>query len=130
MKQLNISKKTLNKILIHRIIHGKFGTKAIAVIILMMIAFAFIHSEFNMFNFDEDNHGTHDYCEIVKSSIVKVSKNVASSIVNLKIDKSICFHRIDKASEHISSNIKLDFERFYTLQKTTDIYLHNRVFLI
>ncbi len=120
----------MNNHFINRIIPKAFGIKVIAVIILMMLTFAFFHSEFGLINFDEYNHGTHDYCEIVKAYTIKVSNDSAGSLVNLKVHNSICFHCIEKASEHISSHIKFNIEQFYTPQKNNDIYLHNRVFLI
>lgn len=137
MKQRSIVKKILYKQFINRVIPsgsislGKaFPIKIITVIILTMITLAFLHSEFELFNFDEHNHGTHDYCEIVKTSTIRVTNYFAKSLVNLKKNNSICFHCVEKANQQITSYFKLDFEQFHTPQKNTDIYLHNRVFLI
>lgn len=129
MKQLNIARKTLNKILIHRIIHGKYGTKAIAVIILMIIAFAFIHSEFNMFNFDEDNHGTHDYCTIVNGSTIPTTKTNTSDLTKVK-SVIVIISKFIEVEDPNSSTFFSETDNPHYTKKTNKVYLDNNTFLI
>lgn len=105
-------------------------SNVIAAIILTVIVFTFLHSEAGLLNYDGDNHGTHDYCEIVKTAATKVTKDISKSVVSLKVDKSICFHCIDETKQSTKAFTILDSEQFHTPQKTTEVYLFNRTFLI
>ncbi|MGK9477988.1 hypothetical protein ACSSV9_14375 [Melioribacter sp. OK-6-Me] len=105
-------------------------TKIIAAIIFTVIVFTFLHSEAGLLNYDGDNHGTHDYCEIVKTATNKITKDVSKDIYKLPVDKSIYFHCIDETNQHSKSISILGSEQFYTPQKTTKVYLFNRTFLI
>ena len=105
-------------------------SNVIAAIILTVIVFAFLHSEAGLLNYDGDNHGSHDYCEIVKTAATKITKDISKSVVSLKVDKSICFHCIDETQQSTKAFTILDSEHFHTPQKTTEVYLFNRTFLI
>ena len=102
--------------------------KIIFIFLLLVLSFDFFHSEIiDHSEAKNECQKMHDYCKLVQTASVK---NSSSDLLKLNVEKSICFHCINKASEHNSSYNKLNFEQFYTSQKTTDIYLHNRVFLI
>ncbi len=102
--------------------------KILPALLLFTLGFNFIHSEIiGQFEGKSECQKTYDYCKLVQTASVKTS---SGDLLIPNVERSICFHYISKASEYISSYIKLDFEQFHTLQKTTDIYLHNKVFLI
>ncbi|HMU43378.1 MAG TPA: hypothetical protein PKA80_08765 [Ignavibacteriaceae bacterium] len=129
MKLLSIVKKILNKMLIDRNIPKSIGTKVIAVIILIMITLAFLHSETGLFAFDGDNHGTHDYCEIVKNS------NTHSNIVRieppkLEYNKDICFHCSEKFEAQALQPFFEIKDQNLKANCLTDLYLFNSTFLI
>ncbi|MDO8549390.1 MAG: hypothetical protein Q7S39_04440 [Ignavibacteria bacterium] len=105
-------------------------SKVIAAIVLLVIAIVFIHSELGQCGRADNNYSLHDYCIIVKGANVQSTNAAANDLLKLKVEKSICFHCINKTNEHISSYIKLDFEQFHTPQQTTEVYLFNRMFLI
>ncbi len=115
----------LNKMLKHT-------TKIISAFILTMIVFAFLHSEAGLLDFDGNNHGAHDYCEIVKTATTKITKDVSKDIFKLQVNKSVCFHCIDEINQNTSrlAVSVSDSEQSYIPQKTTDVYLFNRTFLI
>lgn len=127
MKRRSIVRNMQNSMLIHYI---NKATKIIAAIILTLIVFTFLHSEAGLLNYDGDNHGSHDYCEIVKTATAKVTKDSSQDIYKLQVDKSICYHCIDETKQLTKAFSILDFEQFYTPQKTTEVYLFNRTFLI
>jgi len=105
-------------------------TKTISVLILTIIAFVFLHSELGLFNFDEDRHEAHDYCEIVKSVTVKITNNVSKDIFKLKIEKAPSFNQKDETQVYAKDFAIFNFEHFYKPKKTTKVYLLNRAFLI
>ena len=96
----------------------------------MAIVFTFLHSEAGLLDYDDSNHSAHDYCEIVKSATTKITKDVPKDIVKLQVNASICFHNIDETNRLTKAITTLDSEQFYTPQKTTEVYLFNRTFLI
>ena len=104
--------------------------KIIPVFILTAIVFAFLHSETGLLAYDGNNHGAHDYCEIVKSATTKITRGVLEYIIKLQVNKSICLHCFDGITHHNKLFITLATERFYISKKTTKVYLFNRAFLI
>lgn len=46
----------------------KICVKLIALTLLGAIVFTFLHSELGFLDYDGDNHGAHDYCEIVENN--------------------------------------------------------------
>lgn len=127
MKQQNIVKNIMNSMRIH---NTNRMLKVIASVIFTVFIFTFLHSEFGLFDFDEGKHGTHDYCEIVKTATTKVSKETTSYVIKLTVDKSICYHCIDERNQQTKAFSILDSEQFHTPQKTTKVYLFKRTFLI
>jgi hypothetical protein len=123
--------------LIQWIIKKGFFTKLLAVCVLAVIVFTFFHCEFGLYDFDGDNHGTHDYSEIVKKATVTVHKDLTISIFKLKaarknpVDEKIAgIHCANETIQYIASFSKLEPEPFRTPQKSAKIYLNNRIIQI
>lgn len=104
-------------------------TKNIAVIIIAVIAFIFLHSEFGLFDLDENNHSTHDYCEIVKNTTAH-SKILQQKLLKFEFNDAIGFHCFEKNEKQ---TVQIAFEivnHNLRANSATDIYLFNRTFLI
>ncbi len=125
MKQQNIAKKILGNMpyKINRI------SKGIAVIILAAIVFAFIHSEVGLFDFDSNNHGAHDYCEIVKNTNTH-SKILREDLPKLELNKDICIHCFEKIEVQVTRTCFERTDQNIIVKHTTELYLFNRAFLI
>ena len=105
--------------------------KVIVFCSLTLLTFTFLHSEVGLLDFDDNNHSTHDYCEIVKNTNSH-SKQLKEELPKLEINKDIDLNLdclaaieaqititcIDKAYQH------------QILKQSTDTYLFNRTFLI
>jgi hypothetical protein len=123
--------------LIQWIIKKGFLNKVLAACGLAVIIFTFFHCEFGLYDFDGDNHGTHDYCEIVKKATVTVHKDLTISIYKLKaarrnpIDEKLAgIHCSNEIIQYIASFAKLEPEPFRTPQMSVKIYLNNRIIQI
>lgn len=106
------------------------STKKITSIILLgIIVFSFLHSELGFFNYDNCNHSTHDYCQIVKNTDAH-SKTLRNNLPVPELNKNICIHCVDdvKGDEVITSLTITDEHRI--LKKSTEVYLFNKTFLI
>ncbi|MDF1613129.1 hypothetical protein [Stygiobacter electus] len=114
--------------MIKKIIHRT--TKTVSAFILVAIVFSFLHSEVGLLDYDDSNHGAHDYCEIVKLATTKIAKDVSKDSFKLTVDKSICFHCINEGNQHTKTFTVLNSEQLHSPQKTTEVYLFNRTFLI
>jgi hypothetical protein len=101
-------------------------SKVVATILLAAIVSVFSYSELwqNCF----DNPTSNDYCEIVKSA--QASKNLTKDLFKPQVDKSLCFHCIDEIDQRTKAFTIFVSEQFHTPQKTTEVYLFNRTFLI
>lgn len=105
------------------------STKNISIIIIAILAFIFLHSEFGLFDLDENNHNTHDYCEIIKNTTSQ-SKILQQKLPKYEFNDIIYFHCYEKnekqtaqiAFEIVNHNLRAN--------SATDIYLFNRTFLI
>lgn len=42
--------------------------RPVAVLLLTVIAFAFLHSELDWWEHEDDDHGNHDYCDLLTSA--------------------------------------------------------------
>lgn len=102
-------------------------SRLISIIILTIIVSVFIDSEL-IENCSKWNTAQ-DYCEIVKGA-TQGSKDLTKDLFKLQLDKSICFHCIDETKQVTNAFTVLDSEHFHTPQKTTEVYLFNRTFLI
>ena len=129
MKQLNILRKCLNKFLTHKIITTAFRTKVVAVILLAIISFTFLHSEAGLFDFDDSNHCSHDYCELVKN-VNSHSNILQQKLPLIKFIDVICSHCFEKFEMQM---VQTSFEKENQNLKANlffDLYLFNKTFLI
>lgn len=123
MRQPTIAKNMLNNMFKH-------NAKIISAFILTTILFAFLHSEAGLFDFDDNNHGSHDYCEIVKNVTTKSLKDSSNNLSKLHVDESKSFLSIELINQDTESFKILDLEQFYPHRKATEVYLFNSSFLI
>ena len=55
--------------------------KIISVFLLCLLAFVFLHSEFDEFSTDGDTHETHDFCRIVEKATPNLTRSVQNIIL-------------------------------------------------
>lgn len=109
----------------------KYRSLVAAVFVLMPLIFWFSYSELGQLIGEKENPAAQqDYCANVKLTKAETGKASVSDLFKLKVEKPICVHCIDETSIHNNSINKLVTEHFYSPQKTTEIYLFNRAFLI
>lgn len=108
----------------------KYRALIAAIFVLAPLIFWFSYSELGQLVGEKGNAAAQDYCEIVKVTKAETGKIALNNLVNLKVDKSICLPYIDETRIQNTSFTKLDIEHFRSPQKTTEIYLFNRSFLI
>ena len=115
----------------------KYRSLVAAIFVLMPFLFWFSYSELGQFTFEKEHPATQDYCEIVKVTKAETGKTSVSDLFKLKVvqrtpfgEKSFSLHCIYEASKHCTLYYQLDIEHFHSPQKTTEIYLFNRAFLI
>ncbi|MHB8929236.1 MAG: hypothetical protein ACYC5R_01420 [Melioribacteraceae bacterium] len=101
-------------------------SKVIAAILLTVIVSVFSYSELGQYGFN--NPTANDYCEIVKSA--QASKDLTSNLFKLQVDRTIYLHCTEEENQLIASFKQVYSEQFHTPQKTTEVYLFNRTFLI
>ncbi len=109
---------------------GHIEIKSVSAILLAVFIFAFIHSELGQFTPKGDIHNFHDYCQIVDGATTQLQKTVSTNVFKLQEIKDICFHCVNEVTPSLTSYINLEFEQFNAPHKTTEVYLHNRSFLI
>ncbi|MEW6506166.1 MAG: hypothetical protein AB1432_00315 [Bacteroidota bacterium] len=100
-----------------------------ALILLGFFVFSFLHSELGFLDFDGDNHGAHDYCQIVKNTNPH-SKILREDLPKLELNKNICIHCFEEieAQETQTSFERTDYH--LKAKPSTDLYLVNNTFLI
>lgn len=126
MKQLSIVRNMFDSMLIQRINRTLEG---IAVIILTVIFLSFLHSEFELLDFDGDNHKVHDYCEIVKDA--KTNLNILrDELTKLELNKNLYFNNFEKIEAQTDQTSYIITDYYLKLKQSTDLYLFNRAFLI
>ena len=103
--------------------------RTIALFFLGFFVFSFLHSELGFLNFDGDNHGAHDYCQIVKNTNTH-SKILQEDLPKLELNKDICIHCIDdvKGDAVITSLAISDEHQIF--KQSTEVYIFNNTFLI
>ncbi len=103
--------------------------KTMALLFLGAFIFSFLHSELGLLDFDGDNHGAHDYCQIVKNTNAH-SKILRENLPKLELNKYICIHCFEEIE---AQETQTSFERIDHHLKTlssADLYLFNKTFLI
>lgn len=103
--------------------------RTISLLFLGAFVFSFLHSELGLHNFDGDNHGAHDYCQIVKNTNTH-SNILRAELPKLDFNKDICFHCFEEIE---AQETQTSFERVdhhLKTQPSIDLYLFNNTFLI
>ena len=80
-------------------------------------------------DFDGDNHGSHDHCEIIKNANTH-SNILKDELPKLELNKDVCIHCLEEIKAQI---VQTSFEITGHHQKTKifpDLYLFNKTFLI
>lgn len=108
---------------------SKYRSLVAAVFVIAPLLIWFSYSELGQI-VGEKGNPTQDYCEIVKVTRVETSKISLSDLFKLTVEKSVCLHCIEERSSHFTSLNKFETDHFFSLQKTTEIYLFDRAFLI
>lgn len=111
------------------ILHLKKNVKLIGIALLGAFIFTFLHSELGLLDFENHDHGTHDYCEIVKN-INSHTKTLRDDLPKLEITKIICLNCIT-GKEKIESRVFFEKSVYHIIEKhSTETYLFNSTFLI
>ncbi len=103
--------------------------KIIALLLLGFFVFSFLHSELGLLDYDGNNHGAHDYCEIVKNTN-NHSKTLKDELPKLEVNKDFCIHCFETIE---AQAVQTSFEitgHHLKAKPFTDLYLFNRTFLI
>jgi hypothetical protein len=104
--------------------------KAIALVLLGLFVFSFLHSELGFLNFDKDNHGEHDYCQIVKNTNTH-SKTLGSELpTKVEFNKDICVHCFEEIEAQETQTFFGRTDHHLKAKPSTDLYLFNNTFLI
>jgi hypothetical protein len=99
---------------------------AVAVVLIGALAFFFLHSELGVLEIDCSDHGTHEYCEIIKNSVAH-QKQMRDEFVKVILASQFCpFPSLDPNGRKHGS-VMTDYPVDGTLG---DIYLLNRTILI
>lgn len=92
-------------------------------------ALSFLHSELGFRDCDSNNHGTHDYCEIVKSTNPQ-STTIKELQSTIEVVTIACVHRVNAVETQDFQNCFSDSQRHIIAKRSTHINLFNRTFLI
>lgn len=119
----------MNKFLINKVVPTAFRTNVVALILLTIMTFAFLHSEVGLFDFDDSNHGSHDYCELIKD--VNAHSNIQQQkLPRIEFNDAICFHCFEKnETQTVQTSFEIENQNLKA-NPSTDLYLFNRTFLI
>ena len=88
-----------------------------------------MHSELGFLDCDYDNHGTHDYCEIVKTTNTQ-ARALKEFHVTIEIVKIVCVHCSDLVETHVFQNCFNNSQNHLIARQSTHITLFNRSLLI
>lgn len=103
--------------------------KAIALGLLALFVFSFLHSELGFLDFDGDNHGAHDYCQIIKNTSTH-SKILREDLPKLELNKDICIHCFEEIEAQETQTSFDRTDHHLKAKPSTDLYLFNNTFLI
>lgn len=110
-------------------LHIKKNIKLVGIALLGSFIFTFLHSELGFLDFENHDHGTHDYCEIVKN-INSHTKKLRDDLPKLEITKLICRSCIT-GEEKIESIVLIEKSVYHIIEKhSKETYLFNSTFLI
>ena len=103
--------------------------RTITLLLLGVFVFSFLHSELGFFDFDGDNHGTHDHCQIVKNTNTH-STILREDLPNLEFNKDFCIHCFEEIKEQETQTSFEKTDHNLKEKPFTDLYLFNNTFLI
>lgn len=109
---------------------NSFPKKKVALIILSIIIFSFLHSEIGFMDFDGNNHSTHDYCNIINSASNQLHKDVKNLIIKLQIESNVGFPIIDDINLYKPTITNFNYQELKTTQTSSKIYLYNKTLLL
>lgn len=110
-----------------------FLKKTLKVFILLFLlgsgALSFFHSELGLFAFDTDQHGAHDYCEIIKNTNTHKPTVIVSqpNLVPLHI---LCPHCLNESLALLGKKSLFNSNNHEIPKYSTSTYLFNATFLI
>ncbi len=104
-------------------------TKIISLSLLGFFVFSFLHSELGFLDYDGDNHGTHDYCEIDKNTNTH-SNILKDELSKLEPNKDICIHLFEEIEAQETQTSFEITDHHFTTKPFLDLYLLHRTFLI
>ncbi len=103
--------------------------RTIVLLFLGVFVFLFLHSELGFLDFDGDNHGTHDYCQIVKNTLTH-SKVLQKEMPKLELNKNICVYYFDMFALQESQTSFGRVDHHLKSPPSNHLYLFNNTFLI
>jgi len=103
--------------------------RIIAPILLGFFVFSFLHSELGLLDYDGNNHGAHDYCEIVKNTNTH-SKILREELPKLELNKDLCVHCFEEIESQSTQTCFDRTDKHQIAKQSTEVYLFNRTFLI
>jgi len=103
--------------------------RIIAPLLLGFFVFSFLHSELGLLDYDGNNHGAHDYCEIVKNTNTH-SKILREELPKLELNKDLCVHCFEEIEAQATQTSFEITDHHLKAKPFTDLYLFNRTFLI
>jgi len=118
-----VSLKPMKRLILNRT--KRFFT----LLILGAFIFSFLHSELGLFDYDNGNHESHDYCLIVKNSHVHSVKTVTVQPIKEIVEKTVCLHCFEEIQGQEDLSLIVNNE-FSSPRHSSEIYLHNNTFLI
>lgn len=103
--------------------------KIISAFILTAIVFAFLHSEAGLLDYDDSNHGAHDYCELIKD--INAHSNIQQQrLPRIEFNDASCFYCFEKnETQTVQTSFEIEDQNLKA-NPSTDLYLFNRTFLI
>ena len=107
----------------------KYRALAVTVLAFMPLLFLFFSSEIGQANVKVESQAADSYCYVMKNVTVQ-SVKVLSDFPQLKLESSFCFHCIQEQVTNEILTTVFEYNDFLYPQKTSELYLHNRVFLI
>lgn len=103
--------------------------KLITLTLLGAIVFMFLHSELGLLDFDGHNHGSHDYCEIVKNISTHL-KTVKDELPKQELTKILCNHCFHAEETPILNVVYANTDQHTVVKHSAETYLFNRAILI
>lgn len=97
--------------------------------IIGVFTLAFLHSELGFWDYDDDNHTTHDYCDIVKT-INSHTNHLRDEFKKMELNKTIsetCFEGLTLPETNICF---AQSEKYQTINRPSKLFIYNSSFLI